>query len=188
MVLLKKKEAIERFFMPEEPLSKEAKSKKTCSILIANNCPYDRPTKYAGLGFRMLLTAGSWVVLCMSSDSTGFFSTLLLFYMNLACDYHKFIPDTKWRQRIKTVGITFSYFFVFIAVIGLMGIIQWKVVGEVQFLSISEKMLIWQGFSIKLENLLYVSLVSIFLTVVDWAIYDGVFVSAMQEEERSGRL
>mgnify|MGYP006883319082 CR=1 FL=1 len=85
----------------------------------------DHPTRYAQLGWRLLCTLLSWIVLGNSiSEGNAFFGTIAIFSGTLLLDYFKYEPQGRLRKCVKKFGKVVNAIFLFIALVGLFGIIS----------------------------------------------------------------
>lgn len=84
----------------------------------------DTPTKYAHLGFRLVLALISWVVLGKNiSSGDAFFPSVALFISPLLLDYFKYEPTGKIRIGINWIARFVNLIFLVFAILGMCGIL-----------------------------------------------------------------
>jgi Fe2+ transport system protein B len=139
----------------------------------------DNPTKAATLGWRAAYTVIAWIILGQGIKAgQGFFVALTLFSMPLLMDYMRFNPNTKVRLYVRNAGIIISLLWVIIGFIGLCGPLGIENINEQLSIAVSNDFIVGKGFFIPLHYLWSFLSLSLFLTIVDWIIYQGP-----QEEE-----
>ncbi|WP_110956184.1 hypothetical protein [Anaerosinus massiliensis] len=149
---------------------------KNCPYLSRLNCSKDRPTAYAGLGTRFIFTILAWFVLGLNiTPGSSFFVSLLLFSAPLFLEYKKFIPNTRLRRIVHNIGKVISGSMVLISAIGLFGILV-VTVGEnsTLYLQVAETFIICKGYIIPLNFIWCLVGTAVFITGLDWIIYEGV--------------
>lgn len=144
-----------------------------CCPLI-NNCPADKPTMVAGLGWRFFYTMLAYAVLGQGIlPGTGFFVSLTLFTIPLFMDYIKFTPDTKFRGALKFFGMVYSGYCGLIGIFGLMGILIIGLNHNELYLGISPNYIVAKGSFCPLTYIWYSIGGVVGLTAIDWVAYRG---------------
>ncbi|WP_156040127.1 hypothetical protein [Alicyclobacillus macrosporangiidus] len=127
----------------------------------------DKPTKFAHLGFRIIYTFISWVVLGKSVvEGQSFFVSVFLFAIPLLMDYLKF--DTSDRRWIRNTGIAVSMVWVVFSLMGLFGVLSIVSTKMGFVVMVSKDYIQFAGMSCSLSFVWWLLLSCVSLTVFDW--------------------
>lgn len=133
--------------------------------------PSDHVTIFNHLGFRVVLTFISWIVLGFNvSAGKSFFVSTFLFVFPLLLDYLKFTPHNNRRVWLKNVGTFVTIAFCLVSVFGLFEIFDIKNMSGGLILEVSNKFIAMRNASIPLVYLWYCFGACVFLTVFDWVV------------------
>lgn len=150
-----------------------------------SKCPFcqDIPTKVAHLGWRFFYTLVAFLILGFGIiPGNSFFISLTLFVSALFMDYLRFIPDTTKRKIIRAAGIFINGFWLIIGIIGIAGIVSVVKDGEILLTVLSKNFIVTNKASVALEKIWYTLGISVFLTAVDWLVYDSPFEKNMLQQ------
>lgn len=135
--------------------------------------PQDKPTRVASLGWRILYTFISWLVLGEGIlPGRGFFVSLILFIFPLLMDYLKFVPDTGFRSFLRYAGIIISSVWLLIGIIGTFGILSIVDSQHHLRIMIDQNYIVLGGASFPVSIIWWFIGINVVLTVVDWVFWE----------------
>lgn len=122
----------------------------------------------SNLEFRCIYTFFSWILLAYNITSgTSIFTSLIMFSMPLLIDYIKFIPNTTQRKVIKKVEMYFSMMWIFIGILGQIGVLELVYNKKLYYVHISQKFILLPDYSFKYKYVAWLLAISVGMTYLD---------------------
>lgn len=129
----------------------------------------DTPTKYAHLGWRVLCTFLSWVLLGQSiSAGSTFFASVAVFVLPLLLDYYKYTTTHKARKIINLIAKGVNWLFLMCAFLGMAGIIVIRNQDNELIIETAETFVFHNCFITDVKIFWTSMVLLVFICLVDW--------------------
>lgn len=134
----------------------------------------DEPTPLADLGFRVLWTAVSVLILgyCpLDSGNNTIFSAYFMFSLPMLKEYMSYKPQNTFRKIIRGIEIIWHSLISMISFLGLVDVLRLVKVNDTLNIQISPDYVIFSGLNINFSLFFIFCFISIILCMIDWLIY-----------------
>lgn len=134
----------------------------------------DEPTPFADLGFRVLWTAVSVLILgyCpLDSGGNTVFSAYLMFSIPMLKEYMSYKPEATIREMFRRIEIIWHSSISIISFLGLVDVLRLVKVNDTLNIQISPNYVIFSGLNINFSLFFMFCCMSIIFCMIDWLIY-----------------